>query len=146
MSESNRRDSTGRENVNESSTTDDRRSIKLPVTAEVGGEGGSYADPTMQVPTFEGDIARGRGDGGDASVANQSNRMEPIAQGGIGEAPGPDSGMLRYPTEPPASESAGAGRSTRPGWQRGLMGAAAGAALLIGVQRFTRGGKTRRDP
>jgi hypothetical protein len=31
---------------------------KLPVTAEVGGEGGSYADPTVQVATFEGDVPR----------------------------------------------------------------------------------------
>lgn len=29
---------------------------KLPVTAEVGGEGGSFADPTTQVATFEGDV------------------------------------------------------------------------------------------
>ena len=29
------------------SGTDDRADKSLPVTAEVGGEGGSYADPTM---------------------------------------------------------------------------------------------------
>ena len=38
------------------SRSDDRRENKLPVTGEVGGEGGSYADPTMQVPTFENDL------------------------------------------------------------------------------------------
>lgn len=40
------------------SRSDDRRENKLPVTAEVGDEGGSYADPTIQVPTFHDDIAR----------------------------------------------------------------------------------------
>jgi hypothetical protein len=38
------------------SHTDDRRDKKLPVTAEVGGEGGSFADPTQQVATFDGDV------------------------------------------------------------------------------------------
>jgi hypothetical protein len=30
----------------------------LPVTGEVGSEGGSYADPTIQVPTFKEDLGR----------------------------------------------------------------------------------------
>ena len=34
--------------------TDDRLDKKLPVTAEVGGEGGSYADATLQAETFKG--------------------------------------------------------------------------------------------
>lgn len=38
--------------------TDDRRRRKLPVTGEVGAEGGSYADPTLQVPTFHDDVPR----------------------------------------------------------------------------------------
>jgi hypothetical protein len=38
------------------SRKDDRRDNKLPVTAEVGGEGGSCADPTIQVPTFHEDL------------------------------------------------------------------------------------------
>jgi hypothetical protein len=38
--------------------SDDRRENKLPVTGEVGGEGGSFADPTIQVPTFNGDLPR----------------------------------------------------------------------------------------
>lgn len=38
--------------------TDDRADKKLPVTGEVGSEGGSYADATMQISTFEGDIGR----------------------------------------------------------------------------------------
>ncbi len=40
------------------SRPDDRRENKLPVTAEVGAEGGSYADPTIQVPTFHEDLPR----------------------------------------------------------------------------------------
>jgi hypothetical protein len=40
------------------SETEDRRENKLPVTAEIGGEGGSYADPTIQVPTFHEDLPR----------------------------------------------------------------------------------------
>ena len=34
--------------------TDDRADKALPVTAEVGGEGGSYADATVQAETFKG--------------------------------------------------------------------------------------------
>ena len=33
---------------------DDRADRTLPVTAEVGGEGGSYADATLQGETFNG--------------------------------------------------------------------------------------------
>ena len=40
------------------SRSDDRRENKLPVTAEIGDEGGSYADPTIQVPTFHDDLGR----------------------------------------------------------------------------------------
>ena len=38
--------------------TDDRADKKLPVTGEVGSEGGSYADPTLQIAPFEGDLGR----------------------------------------------------------------------------------------
>ena len=38
------------------SRTDDRADKKLPVTGEVGSEGGSYADPTYQVSEFDGDV------------------------------------------------------------------------------------------
>ena len=40
------------------SGTDDRADKKLPVTGEVGSEGGSYADPTYQVSEFDGDLGR----------------------------------------------------------------------------------------
>jgi hypothetical protein len=36
------------------------RGESLPVTAEVGDEGGSYADPTNQVATFNNDADRER--------------------------------------------------------------------------------------
>ena len=36
------------------SRPDDRAENPLPVTAEVGDEGGSFADPTLQVDTFSG--------------------------------------------------------------------------------------------
>jgi hypothetical protein len=39
------------------SGTDDRADKKLPVTGEVGSEGGSYADATHQVATFDEDLA-----------------------------------------------------------------------------------------
>jgi hypothetical protein len=38
--------------------TDDRANTKLPVTGEVGSEGGSFADPTLQIAPFEGDLGR----------------------------------------------------------------------------------------
>ena len=38
--------------------TDDRADKKLPVTGEVGSEGGSFADATLQIAPFEGDLGR----------------------------------------------------------------------------------------
>ncbi len=65
------------------STTDDRADKKLPVTGEVGSEGGSYADSTYQISHFEGDLGRvaeaAEPDPGDADVSD----------------------TIRYPTEPP---------------------------------------------
>ncbi len=40
------------------SRTDDRADKKLPITGEVGSEGGSFADPTYQVSEFEGDVGK----------------------------------------------------------------------------------------
>lgn len=40
------------------SKTDDRADKKLPVTGEIGSEGGSYGDPTLQISTFDGDLGR----------------------------------------------------------------------------------------
>lgn len=72
------------------SGTDDRADKTLPVTAEVGDEGGSYADPTNQAETFAGpegnrrvDADRvaaappGRVAGGVSSEARQDHDDEP---------------------------------------------------------------------
>jgi len=48
----------GKERGNPATGTDDRADKKLPVTGEVGSEGGSFADPTYQVTEFEGDLGR----------------------------------------------------------------------------------------
>jgi hypothetical protein len=68
------------------SHTDDRADKKLPVTAEVGGEGGSFADPTHQVSTFEGDVSNSNGTGDD--------RVAPdVIESDTAE------GMQKYPTD-----------------------------------------------
>lgn len=41
--------------------TDARDDRKLPVTGELGSEGGSHGDPTHQVAELEGDIGRTSG-------------------------------------------------------------------------------------
>ena len=50
--------SRGKERGNPDTGTDDRADTALPVTGEVGSEGGSYADPTTQVAEFTGDLGR----------------------------------------------------------------------------------------
>jgi hypothetical protein len=42
--------------------SDDRADETLPVTAEVGGEGGSYADATQQAETFQRPVGNVRVD------------------------------------------------------------------------------------
>src|SRR5215212_11034917 len=119
------------------SRTDDRVEPKLPVTAEVGGEGGSYAEPTIQEATFGAGLERVEGHGGPGSAANYGIRSEEVTGAGVGAAPDPSSGMLRYPTEnSPSAERAA--RPSPPKWRAGAIGAAAGfAAALIarGVSR-----------
>ena len=62
----------------------DRKTDKsLPVTGEVGSEGGSYADPTAQVTTFKEDLGR---------VAE--NAEPDKVESGTDD-------ILRYPTERP---------------------------------------------
>jgi hypothetical protein len=113
------------------SHTDERTDKTLPVTGEVGGEGGSFADPTHQVSTLTGDIGRSGGAGGYGSAATQATHSPEIA----GEDP--DRGMIRYPTEPPAPPSATEGRRIGTGqWRHGLIGAAAGAAVALGISRL----------
>jgi hypothetical protein len=149
--------------------TDDRANRALPVTAEVGGEGGSYADPTIQVPTFRGPITSIDSPGGAASVAGDAIRFEQVAAGGVGAGPDPAHGMIRYPSEDPASAPAAdltSARMTDPAsaraldpalsparrssnaarglnWRGGVIGAVAGlagAALAGGLSR-----RRRRD-
>ena len=86
--------------------TDDRANLALPVTAEVGGEGGSYADPTLQVPTFHGPVADIDSPAGAASVAGDAIGFDDVAAGGVGASPDPADGMIRYPSRDPASTPA----------------------------------------
>jgi hypothetical protein len=101
--------------------TDGRTHTKLPVTAEVGGEGGSFADPTMQVATFTGSEKRhstpldeGHQPGGDADAAR---------------------GILRYPTESPESPTVRSRSTLRAGLVGAAAGAAAGAAVALGLMK-----------
>lgn len=64
------------------SRTDDRADKKLPVTGEIGSEGGSYGDPTLQISTFEGDLGR------------NAEAVEPHTV----ESGGDD--VIKYPNEP----------------------------------------------
>jgi hypothetical protein len=111
---------------------DDRENRSLPVTAEVGGEGGSFADPTVQVATTEGDLARGRGHGGAASAATQATRRADVPPAGPGAVPE----IVRYPSEPPSSETSTASRVVRFDWRTALAGVAVGAALAMVVSKL----------
>ena len=86
--------------------TDNRAHPHLPITAEVGSEGGSYADPTNQVASLQNDVARASGHGGASSAATQATRHDMVEGGGLSAAPDPNHGMIRYPTEPPPLSSA----------------------------------------
>jgi len=109
--------------------TGDRRDRTLPVTEEVGSEGGSYADPTSQVATFGDHDAPPLVDrGGTPSTTGEALDRAAVAEHGVGAAPGPASGMVRYPTEPPSPPPAREGRKTAPGWKSALAAAGAGAA------------------
>ncbi len=79
------------------------RDERLPVTAEVGGEGGSFADPTYQQSAEEPDGLTRASDtkqpNAAADVAQYAEHEEQIADGGVGTAPDPGQGMKKYPTE-----------------------------------------------
>jgi hypothetical protein len=92
------------------SRTGDRADTSLPVTAEVGSEGGSFADPTMQVATFR---------------EHEPRHDRPMPEDR--QPPGRDEttgGMQRYPTEPPPAP----GTAEPAAWRGSLIAAAAGAA------------------
>jgi hypothetical protein len=111
---------------------DDRREPTLPVTAEVGSEGGSFADPATQVSTFEGDVTRVRGRGGASSTATQGIRLAEIRDAGASAA----AGIVRYPTEAPDGPAAPGARTSGIDWKMGIAGAAAGAAVAMVVSRL----------
>jgi hypothetical protein len=120
------------------SRTDDRRDAPLPVTAEVGGEGGSYADPTMQVETFQHPFKDQRNQeqgGGSAGVANYALDQASVAEGGVGTSPEPATGMLRYPTEAPPATPPAASAATPSGWRLAALGAAAGFVVGLIARR-----------
>jgi hypothetical protein len=118
---------------------------RLPVTGEVGSEGGSYAHAANQAMTFSGP-ANPNAPPADAVAARVPTRTATAAGGPLSgtSVEGSDdtaSGMLRYPTEPPSSPSAREGRrATGHPWRNALIGAAAGAAAAIGVSRLCRRG------
>jgi hypothetical protein len=57
---------------------DDRTATSLPVTAEVGGEGGSFADPTVQIASEKGQLDRTNSDG-DSELASRPVRSESVS-------------------------------------------------------------------
>lgn len=81
------------------SGTDDRADETLPVTAEVGDEGGSYADPANQAATFSGPAGHRRVD---------AEQVAPASPGTVAEGVAPENrpdqdvtGEVRPASEPP---------------------------------------------
>jgi hypothetical protein len=105
--------------------THDGADKTLPLTAEIGSEGGSYADSTMQVATFADD--RGLPAVSERTVGPGT---EPAS-----EEPAWEPGMIRYPTEPPPEQEQ---RMSLRFWRRGLVAVAAGAALGLAAGRWRR--------
>ena len=120
-----------RREIDRTNSTDAAPRTGLPVTGEIGSEGGSFADPTGQVATFHDAVEQVREDRAAESPASQAVRSEDAG------APG---GFVRYPTEAPADPSAPAVALEASGraWRTGLIGAAAGFALGIVIHRFSR--------
>jgi hypothetical protein len=110
---------------------DDRANQTLPITGEVASEGGSYAEPTMQVATLgrEADT-RNNADQPLRDTHGYALRHESIE--GVGSET-PD--LQRYPTEPPAPR---ARRLAAVNWRAGALGAAAGAAGAALAMAFRR--------
>ena len=78
-------------------STDDRTRDKLPVTAEVGGEGGSYADATQQAETFKGAAGNPRVD--QKRVVRPDGDL--AAAAAEGEQVRDDEELVKHATEPP---------------------------------------------
>ena len=75
--------------------TDDRTAASLPITAEVGGEGGSFADPTVQVASVKGKLDR-TGSEGDSEIASRPTRSESVSANLADDV---KSGMAKHPSE-----------------------------------------------
>jgi hypothetical protein len=75
--------------------TDDRTAASLPVTAEVGGEGGSFADATVQEASTKGRLPR-TGSRGDAETASRPVRSESVTANAEEDV---KEGAAKYPTE-----------------------------------------------
>lgn len=102
--------------------SDDSTEGRLPVTSEVGSEGGSYADPTVQVATFRGDVPRVQGhDGAGSHAATHA---------------ADDGAMLRYPTESP--EDPLRSRAMSFDWRSAAFGLGAGVFLMALLSRARR--------
>jgi hypothetical protein len=116
---------------------------RLPVTAEIGSEGGSYADRTNQAATFSGpadpNVSPADAVAGRMAVATESAARGPLAGTSLDTSADVASGMVRYPTEPPSPADAAEGRRFAPhSWRSGLIGLAAGTAALVGISRLLR--------
>jgi hypothetical protein len=72
----------------------DRAQPKMPITAEVGGEGGSYADATLQVETFKGGAGNERAD----------PKLTGVPEGQAEDMPATAEGDDAPPTVRPATE------------------------------------------
>ena len=97
-------------------------------TAEVGGEGGSFADARrsrLDVPL----TGRGR-------VTGDEMHIGEIGEGGVGASPSPVEGAVRYPTEPPPSSDRPRAMQMSPAVVAGLVGGAAGALIAVGLMRL----------
>jgi hypothetical protein len=124
----------------------ERERPRLPITGEVGSEGGSYADSTNQVQTFSGpatpNVAPADAIAGRMSVEHEAVAFGPVAGTSVGTSDDDTaSGMIRYPTEPPSRPEASEGRRVAGhAWRYGLIGAGAGVAALLGLSRLRRRG------
>ena len=80
------------------------RDDDLPITAEVGGEGGSFADATYRAPerSHVDDLPRqsdSEQPNAAADVAQNATHREQIEEGGVGTAPDPAKGLKKSPKE-----------------------------------------------
>jgi hypothetical protein len=81
-------------------SADDRSSDKLPVTAEVGDEGGSYAEATQQAEAFKGAAGNPRVDQQgvvrpDGDLAAEAAEGEQVRDAGE---------LVKHATEPPVKD------------------------------------------